>query len=171
MEIKHGEETKFPLTVTYDSENKAIVFEDGNFIDYYDIENGLGDVDNNGIVNGDDINTMISFLQGTSEITSEQKAKIDTNGDGIFSGSDLIRIYELTYKKYGSSNFINAKGDVNLDGKINDEDAQMIQRYIAGYSLEEQQKIRADINGISGIDTMDAVYLRMLIADTIEKKL
>ena len=148
---KAGEETEFPLTVTYEDGNNCIVMDDGNYVDYFDIENGLGDINFDGVVDQQDINAMVRFYLGIEDTISEEakKSRIDANKDGIFTGTDIIVIYELAYKKYGNSNFTEVKGDVNFDGKIDNDDVTYISYYIAhrtGYNIDtEQQKNRADV--------------------------
>ena len=165
---KAGEETEFPLTYTYKDGSKGIIFDDGNYIDYFNIEIGLGDVNFDGTVNEQDINSMIRFYFGSIDLTEKQKSVIDVNNDGIFTGTDIMGIYELAFQKYGSDNFITAMGDVNLDGKIDEGDTQYLGRYLAkqtGYTLDENGKIRADIDEDGFVASIDSLLIMRIIAN------
>ena len=146
-----------------------MVFDDGEYIDYFDIETGLGDVypinDPDGTIDENDINTMIKFYFGDINLDLE-KAKIDANNDGIFTGTDIISIYELAFQKNGRDSFLKVLGDVDLDGKINEADILYIQYYLGGdpeYTLDSNQEYRADVNDNDKIDIGDTLNLQMLI--------
>ena len=52
-------------------------------------------------------------------------------------------------------------GDVNLDGRINVVDANIVRRSVAKYvTLDEIQTILADVNSDGEINVMDANYIR-----------
>ena len=163
-----GEETEFPLTYTYKDGSKGIIFDDGKYIDYFDIETGLGDVNFDGTVDEQDINSMIRFYLGSIDFTEKQKSVIDANKDGIFTGTDILGIYELSFKKYGNDNFITAMGDVNLDGKIDDNDVLYLRSYIVHnpeYPLDANGQKRADIYENEIVDGNDVLLLRMIITN------
>ena len=60
-------------------------------------------------------------------------------------------------------------GDVNRDGVIDDEDAQMILDYEAGLLDTELVKVLADVSGDGVIDSNDAVLIRQYIAGKFDK--
>ena len=57
-------------------------------------------------------------------------------------------------------------GDVNGDGKVTKDDAELVQEYDAGTgSLTDDEKKRADVNGDGVIDSGDAVKILNMIID------
>ena len=165
---KAGEETEFPLIYTYKDGSKGIIFDDGNYIDYFNLETGLGDVNFDGTVDEQDINSMIRFYFGSIDFTEKQKTVIDANNDGIFTGTDITGIYKLAFLKYGSDNFITAMGDVNFDGKIDYDDDTYIEKYLAqktGYTLDENGKIRANIDEDTEVYSTDSARLKALLVN------
>ncbi len=163
-----GEETEFPLTYTYKDGSKGIIFDDGKYIDYFDIETGLGDVNFDGTVDEQDINSMIRFYLGSIDFTEKQKSVIDANKDGIFTGTDIIGIYELSFKKYGNDNFITAMGDVNLDGKIDYQDVKYIKNYLVHIpqnELDENWEKRADVDENDFISAEDTASIERILVN------
>ena len=66
-------------------------------------------------------------------------------------------------------NIINLKGDVNDDGKVNDEDIPVLADYILNPVVEDFPQNRADVNGDGAIDVNDIVGLRNLITQTPQR--
>lgn len=58
-------------------------------------------------------------------------------------------------------------GDINLDGKINDEDVEMIKKHLINEStLTGDELRRADVDKNSTIDSMDIVWIKRYLVDT-----
>ena len=57
------------------------------------------------------------------------------------------------------------KGDVNRDRKINQQDAEQLLQYIAGWSTNvTTRKTEADVNADGKVDGLDALQLLQMIA-------
>lgn len=71
--------------------------------------------------------------------------------------------------KYQKSKYTVTKGDLNLDGKIDNTDLYMLEKYIAGdIEFSNKQKTLADINGDSLIDENDVEIMKKQISGEID---
>ena len=54
----------------------------------------------------------------------------------------------------------NSYGDVNIDGYVTEDDANLTIQYVVGLvNLTPSQKIRADVDGVSGITSVDSMFI------------
>lgn len=53
----------------------------------------------------------------------------------------------------------NLKGDVNGDGKVDEDDLTILQQYYAGYNVTIANKVNADIDGENGLTRRDVMIL------------
>ena len=103
---------------------------------------------------------MVDFLINGSTFTEKQKGVIDLNEDGVFNGLDLNGIYFMYREITPDSNFTNVKGDVNLDGRINEADTKLIERCLARLiALNDDQIERGDIDGNGSLESIDATLI------------
>ena len=151
-----------------------------NIIQEFPIENSkvqvwsIGDVDENGKVDINDVTLIQNYLNGSLTLTELQKKAADVNGDNIVNLEDAKLIQqkivdkkvEFTAEtKEVSSNML---GDVNGNGILEISDATLIQKYVAGSSnLTDSQKKLADVDGDGNITSIDAELIQKKIAKSI----
>lgn len=123
-----------------------------------DKEGILGDVNGDGKVTKDDAELVQEYDAGTGSLTDDEKKRADVNGDGVIDSGDAVKILNLIIDKNG------VFGDVNGDGKLTQEDVNLVQNYDAGTgSLTDDEKKRADVNGDGDVDAGDSVMISQLL--------
>lgn len=100
---------------------------------------------------------------------------ITSIADTAFSGADSIKLY--CFKDSYAHSFAESKGisyvlfqtgDVNLDGKVDINDATVIQRYIAGHTdLSDSALSLADVNGDGAVMITDATELQKVLVGLV----
>jgi len=91
--------------------------------------NLLGDLNNDGVVDGDDATELASILAAGTFVESA-----DINGDGGLSDLDTVALNEII----GRSSL---RGDINLDGVINGADATAMVTILS----ERRSPVHADL--------------------------
>ena len=118
----------------------------------------LGDVNGDGKVNKDDADDVQKYDAGTGTLTDDEKKRADVNGDGVIDAGDTVKILNMIIDKNA------VFGDVNGDGKLTQEDVDLIKKYDAGtVSLTDAEKKRADVNGNGDIDAGDSLMISQLL--------
>lgn len=118
----------------------------------------LGDVNGDGKVNKDDADDVQKYDAGTGTLTDDEKKRADVNGDGVIDAGDTVKILNMIIDKNA------VFGDVNGDGKLTQEDVDLIKKYDAGtVSLTDAEKKRADVNGNGDIDVNDSLMISQLL--------
>ncbi len=124
--------------------------------DFYQV----GDINMNGKVDIDDLTLLQDALNGVITLNKVQLNLCDINGDKTINSNDSIALRSKvsSIKKY-------KKGDVNLDGKVLNDDVTIIENYILGKTnLTIDQMTLADYNSDGVIDNNDANALAKYIA-------
>lgn len=123
-----------------------------------DKEGILGDVNGNGKVDEEDAELVQKYDAGTGSLTDDEKKRADVNGDGVIDAGDAVKILNMIIDKNG------VFGDVNGDGKLTQEDVNLVQNYDAGIgSLTDAEKKRADVNEDGNVDAGDSVMISQLL--------
>ena len=118
----------------------------------------LGDVNGDGKVNKDDADDVQKYDAGTGTLTDAAKKRADVNGDGVIDAGDTVKILNMIVDKNA------VFGDVNGDGKLTQEDVDLIKKYDAGTgTLTDDEKKRADVNGNGDIDVNDSLMISQLL--------
>lgn len=121
-------------------------------------EDLLGDVNGDGIVDEKDVELVQKYDAGTGSLTDDEKKRADVNGDGVIDAGDALKILNMIIDKNA------VFGDVNGDGKLTQEDVDLIKNYDAGTgSLTDDEKKRADVNGDGDVDAGDSVMISQLL--------
>ena len=113
-----------------------------------------GDVNLDGKLTSDDVTIIENYILKKTELTIDQLNYADYNGDFTVDNKDansLAKAIASTYKK----------GDINMDGKINMVDINLLSKYISGIiEIDTTQKLLADINGDGKINASDLKKVR-----------
>ena len=120
--------------------------------------NGIGDVNNNGIINDKDI----EYIQRHLLKQIEPFGLGDINTDGYINYED--KAYIEQYLIGGElSEEEKSRADINRDGYINDKDFKAIEQYLDvpgnARELSEEEKLRADVNQDKLIDQHDITII------------
>lgn len=124
----------------------------------------IGDINNDGSINSNDLALQTSYILGLTTFTNEQKVAADVNGDNAITPTDqtMLSNFILGIPGTGSTGtYYNvAFGDVELNGDITIGDYYFLQSYLNGQSqMSWKQLCAADIpqNGVRDgvIDSAD----------------
>lgn len=121
-----------------------------------------GDVNGDGKVDKSDADMLDQYIIGLrSSIPCPKNA--DMNGDGRHTLTDVSRI-EAIYKSSSNVNSVDGrmKGDVNGDGKVNKNDAEMLSEYIKGNRSSIPCPKNADANGDGRITVADVTKIVLI---------
>ena len=121
----------------------------------------IGDVSRDGKITQDDADVLYDHISETNLLDGEQSYLADIFEDGKANGKDYIRVLEIlngTYKRY-------EMGDVNRDGKLTDEDAQLILQYYTGkVEFDDEQKILGNMDDDEEINAKDAKIVAQYVS-------
>lgn len=118
----------------------------------------LGDVNGDGKVDGTDCSAIQEFSASANSLTEDGKFVADLNFDGE------IDITDVTYCSMIDEYYYIILGDVNEDGEITFDDANLIQYLLVGkISLKEEQIKAADINKDGKVDIADVGAIQKII--------
>jgi hypothetical protein len=121
----------------------------------------IGDVSRDGKITQDDADVLYDHISETNLLDGEQSYLADIFEDGKANGKDYIRLLEIlngTYKRY-------EMGDVNRDGKLTDEDAQLILQYYTGkVEFDDEQKILGNMDDDEEINAKDAKIVAQYVS-------
>ena len=102
----------------------------------------VGDINRDGKITQDDADVLYDHIRETNLLDGEQSYLADIFEDGKVNGKDYNRLLEIlngTYKRYEI-------GDVNRDGKITQDDADVLYDHIRETNLlDGEQSYLADI--------------------------
>lgn len=139
-------------------------------IPYFDteVENKIlyGDVNGDGDITEADANLLRQNVLGESPLTKAQFIAADVNEDGEVDILDYIKLNDYVINKKSDVPLLGTEkeivyGDVNGDNNVTQEDWDLIQQNILGTSeFSNAQKIAADLNGDSRINSADLLCLR-----------
>ena len=122
----------------------------------YNLKNIAGDINGDHNVDDKDVEMIQGYLADTVSLTESQKGLADVDGDGIIS------IYDVTALQ--KSNYTFQKGDVNLDGKVDQNDFDMLNSYIfssnANNEIDSYTLVNADIDENGRVNIYDLVRFR-----------
>ena len=108
-----------------------------------------GDVNLDGELTSADVTIIENYVLKKTELTIDQLNYADYNGDSTVDNKDANSLAKAITSKYKA-------GDINMDGKVNMIDVNLLSKYIARLiSLDTTQKILADINGDGKINASD----------------
>ena len=124
----------------------------------------IGDVNEDGIINGGDTNLIYRYASGNLILEKQQLLNADVNADGEVNTIDQLLIYRLVMEMYQNTlpnepitDYV-FYGDVNEDGEIEADDRIILTRYCSGefnIALTFQQLKNADVNGDGKVDLVD----------------
>lgn len=157
-----------------------------HYVANWEIANNYGDVNKDGKITRDDVNTLYKHLNNETPITDEVSLhNADANGDGVVDQKDKDAIYayvidhpegELSKTPLTNKEYV-AYGDANEDGFINMLDLVYVGRYDIGnkFYLTEQGKKNADVDNNGIVDVADRTYIGKYYnkwpdADTLPRK-
>ena len=122
----------------------------------YNVKNIAGDINGDHNVDDKDAEMIRGYLADTVSLTKSQKELADVDGDG------KIRIDDVTALQ--KSNYTFQKGDVNLDGKVDQNDFDMLNSYIfssnANNEIDSYTLVNADIDESGIVNIYDLVRFR-----------
>ena len=163
--------------------NGNIAFEDNiallRIINGVDLRYTRGDVNRDGIIDETDLNLILSQIKGEVSLDNEQlqlanvyedyEEEKDEN-DNIVPIIDITDHTKLNRALKGLENRYDL-GDVDRDGKIDNDDLKLVQAHINGTgSLDEEQKHLADVSKDGNITAKDLNMIYAIIKEnTFEK--
>ena len=108
-----------------------------------------GDVNLDGELTSADVTIIENYVLKKTELTIDQLNYADYNGDSTVDNKDANSLAKAIASKY-------KKGDINMDGKVNMIDVNILSKYISRLiELDTTQKLLADINGDGKINASD----------------
>lgn len=153
------------------SGNSSIIYGfSGSYAESFANENGfvfvdlnnimLGDMDFDGTLSSNDYAIYYSFLTCAHKMTKYEQMVGDLTADGAFDAFDLMYLQLLLNDKTAT-----IKGDVNGDGKINENDYIFLSNVVkcSFEGVGENYLKRADINSDGTIDAFDLIYLDLYL--------
>ncbi len=127
----------------------------------------LGDINDDGLINNDDVNLAVDIWAGKLDKPSDISC-IDTNNDGEFGDFDLLDIIDMAALTSGDGsvtcNSGQAIGDVNGDGQITDEDFNLVSKIWAGDIAKPSDICCIDINQNGEVDDFDVLDIIDIVA-------
>lgn len=120
----------------------------------------LGDINQDGSIDSEDLDILIDFLNGKRELTSLERKLADVNQDGEVNEDDLNCL-----KAYINPQVYDI-GDINQDGSITKADLNLLKAYIenpADTGLTDFQIRLADINQDGKVDEKDSLALEQYL--------
>lgn len=135
---------------------------------------GLGDVNDDGKIDNNDVKLIQEFIAEIKELTEEEKIRADINQNNIINIYDstlLLKFIKFIGNTEGEEKVVSpyGLGDVNDDGKIDDDDVMLIRQFLVGnQESTEQEKSKMDIDQSGVINIDDATRLQMIIAGIVE---
>lgn len=122
----------------------------------YNLKNIAGDINGDHNVDYKDAEMIQGYLADTVSLTESQIGLADVDGDG------KISIYDVTALQM--SNYTFQKGDVNLDGKVDQNDFDMLNSYIfssnVNNEIDSYTLVNADIDENGRVNIYDLVRFR-----------
>ena len=122
----------------------------------YNLKNIAGDINGDHNVDDKDVEMIQWYLADTVSLTESQKELADVDGDG------KISIYDVTALQ--KRNYTFQKGDVNLDGKVDQNDFDLLNSYIfssnANNEIDSYTLVNADIDENGIVNIYDLVRFR-----------
>ncbi len=82
------------------------------------------DISNDGYINNDDLSMMKDFIKGKIDFTDKQKKAADFDNNGKVNQADINILTERLKER--------VKGDVNGDGRVNEQDLQIVEDFTFG---------------------------------------
>ena len=135
---------------------------------FVDLDNILlGDMDFDGVLTPNDYAIYYACVTCTHKMTRYEKLAGDLNLDGVIDAFDAIYVQILINDKTAT-----IKGDVNGDGKINQNDYTFLSNYVRGKftPVGENFILRADLNGDGVVDAFDVIYLDLYLNGRVDIK-
>ncbi len=139
----------------------AQMFASLNGFTFVDLDNILlGDMDFDGDLTSNDYAIYSACVMCTHKMTKYEKIAGDLNLDGTVDGFDAIHVQVLINDKTAK-----IRGDVNGDGKINDDDYRFLISIVfcECNGVGENFIMRSDLNGDGAVDAFDAIYLDLYL--------
>lgn len=139
----------------------AQTFASENGFTFVDLDNILlGDMDFDGDLTSNDYAIYSECVMCTHKMTKYEKIAGDLNLDGTVDGFDAIHVQILINDKTAK-----IKGDVNGDGKINEDDYRFLISIVfcECKGVGENFLMRSDLNGDGAVDAFDAIYLNLYL--------
>lgn len=121
----------------------------------------VGDVNLDGKITTDDARLVKDYLDGRNNtyLDSVQKYYADINKDDKVTFADVSQIVQ----KAKAQRPIRDIGDINYDGRVNETDAKLVQKYLLGrIKLNESRLLYADYNGDGKVDFADAIDIELV---------
>ena len=119
-----------------------------------------GDLDGDGKVTSADVKTIKDIILGGGEVSEEEQAAYDVNGDGAFDMLDYIYIKKLYQQA------LDAKSDLNGDEKLDSGDVVLMKKAVLGTTELTDDEIEAyDLNGDNKLDILDLIRIKKLLAN------
>lgn len=121
----------------------------------------VGDVNLDGKITTDDARLVKDYLDGRNNtyLDSVQKYYADINKDDKVTFADVSQIVQ----KAKAQRPIRDIGDINYDGRVNETDAKLVQKYLLGrIKLNESRLQYADYNGDGKVDFADAIDIELV---------
>lgn len=108
---------------------------------------------------------VVAILQGKDDILTKSEIAAEYNGITKWNTKNGDRVSTGDTFSVGSNNYVVAiYGDVDSDGFIDSSDALLIERVVvkmAGYSLNEVQRIAADVDLVDGrLNSTDSLRIK-----------
>ncbi|MCH5170823.1 MAG: leucine-rich repeat protein [Oscillospiraceae bacterium] len=135
---------------------------------FVDLDNILlGDMDFDGVLTPNDYAIYYACVTCTHKMTRYEKLAGDLNLDGVIDAFDAIYVQILINDKTAT-----IKGDVNGDGKINQNDYTFLSNYVRGKftPVGENFILRADLNDDGVVDAFDVIYLDLYLNGRVDIK-
>lgn len=137
-----------------------------------------GDVNKDGRISKEDVYKVVDMLFGYTFHDDVQELLADVDRDGEISYNDMVVIND--YIQGSRDTIVGEKvviedvetylyGDVNMDGVIDEVDAEMIKDYkLEKIDLSEKQLVLADVDGEDEVGVLDSVAIQMYYLGRLE---
>jgi len=164
----------YPATTTQYIEEDESIYEDEAHDEALIVIKGNPDINGDGRVDLDDLREfrrIIKLMRDSNNgLKEEEKSQLDINGDGIVDERDFIALGMEVLRagitpKDGAISL--EKGDLNSDGKINQDDLDLLRLKLeaqeAGDSLPVEAVKLLDVNGDGRLDENDFIDLSLMV--------
>ena len=113
-----------------------------------------GDVNRDGNVDERDESLMQRFAQKQTRLTGPQEVLADLNKDGSVNHLDIMIMRDYLAGRIGALPVL--RGDIDLDGEVDVEDARLLSEFLEGYyEFSMDQLYLADVTGNGRVDEWD----------------
>ncbi len=126
-----------------------------------------GDVNRDGYVTYKDSDIVLEYVSGRALLDQELVRSADVDIDGDIDSADAVKIQSYADNIDNTFTACNSRlppcssfGDVNNDGVVRTDDAELVLRHVAGLvHLTPGEQMRANVDADADVDSVDALRI------------